>query len=194
MKGYLLGLIILLSTFSLSQKKYQAKDIIDYNSVIQNINKEEGNEIYKINKPILDDLLKASDKKYSLIYTFGTWCGPCVKKLPQVLELKKDFNNLTLLITTAEKNDSRYLWVTSDYFKKDALVNFPTFNVFNEFENKRRWKKYDHFIQKVVPNHKDYGYSLLILIENATGNVLYASTYNETADHEIKTITNFLQN
>lgn len=193
MKGYLLGLIILLSTFSFSQKKYQAKDIIDYDSIIYNIDKETGNEIYRINKPILDKLLKASNKKYTLIYTFGVWCSPCVEKLPKVLDLKKDFNNLTLLITTAEKDYGKYLWWTSNYFRENSYVNFPTFNVFSEFPKKGRSKKYNRFIQEIVPNHKDYGYSLLILIENNTGNVLFASTYNETPDYNFRTIKEYLR-
>lgn len=58
-------------------------------------------------------------------------------------------------------------------------MNFkrPVFYIEKEPRVKKN-DRYDNFIQKVVPKHKYYGYSLFIVLD-AENRVVYASTYKE---------------
>ncbi|MFA7686369.1 MAG: hypothetical protein WCY25_00730 [Moheibacter sp.] len=190
MKSLLHITFYLLSIIVLSQDKYKSQNIIDYDSIISKLNAND-TEIYEINKNVLDSIMKKTDRDYIYLYTFAWWCEPCIKKLPHVLNLKKDFDNLQLLIITTEQDDSKQLLLTKKYKNDKFNITFPIFNISDNY-SKRRWKKYDSFIQEVVPNHKDYGLSLSIIL-NKEREVIYASTYNESIEEEFQKIKEIIK-
>lgn len=185
-------MIFLVSVFSLAQNKYQAKKIVDYDVIINNLILNNDDEIYEITKPELDSLVKKSNKDFTYVYTFAWWCEPCVEKLPSVLNLKDSIDSFQLLIITCEKDNSKELYLTQKYKNSKFNIQFPIFNISDDFSS-RRWEKYDQFIQEIIPGHKDYGLSLSIIIDNKENKVLYASTYKESKDEQISKINSLLQ-
>lgn len=181
-------LFLLIPFFGFSQELYQVKTISNYEKLIADLDKDSVNVIYSLNKSELDNIIKQSNKKYTLIHNFAVWCAPCVENFPNFLELKRELNdNLLFLILTTDKNKSAHLTNAHVDFREKYNVNYPTFNISDEYAKGTK-KKYNSFIQLIAPNHKDYGMGISILIRNEDQKVLYASTYKETKAEIIKKI------
>lgn len=180
--------VSILSTAVLfSQNTYSHKDFEVYKEYSKNPSKFEGLDIYEVNEKDIDYLLTHSKKEFKMIYTFGYWCGPCVKHLPSLFEYINARDNIDLIILVSEKNDSKNLYYTKEYFKNKTDYSGPVFNVSDSYsQNKRR--KYRIFTSLLVPDHSEYGYSLHILY-NQKNDVIYASTYNENDEEIINKIT-----
>ena len=55
--------------------------------------------------------------KYVLLNFWGSWCGPCLKDIPDLIKLNNDFsNNLVIVSIGLEKNDKTWRKVV-DKFK-----------------------------------------------------------------------------
>lgn len=194
MKKLFLFFTLFIFTIVSAQTKYETLTITNYDSILKKLDSENQNEIYNLNINDFKQLVSKSAKPFTLVYTYGFWCSPCIKKLPLVLDFKQENDSqLQLLILTTEKDPSAYLNITNNEFNNLRNVHFPTFNISDEFSSKKR-KKYDLFVQKIVPGHKDYGFSLLILLDNKTSKVIYASTYNETDDEIFSKLNSFILN
>lgn len=144
-------------------------------------------EIYEVNQKDLEYLLSNSKKEFKMVYTFGYWCSPCVSHLPTLLDYINGRDNIDLFILVSEKNDSKNLYYTKEYFKNKSKFIGPVFNVSDSYSQNKR-KKYRIFTSLLVPDHTEYGYSLHILY-NQHNDVIYASTYNEDDVEIIKKIT-----
>jgi len=172
-----------------SQDTYKAKIITNYTFVLTNKNE---NAIYSLNANELDSLITLSPKKYHLIYSYATWCKSCNIFFPKILNLVKNSKNIQLYVINIERNNSRYLKWTKEAFKNKFNYLNNTFMVSDTY-GKRRYKKYERFIQNIAPDHKNYGLSLIVLFDN-NKNLLYASTYFEEDDAEIKKINMLTKN
>jgi len=172
-----------------SQDDYTAKKITDYYSVLTN---KSENAIYSLNANELDSLITTSPKKYHLIYSYATWCKSCNILFPKILDIVKNSKNIQLYVIDIERNNSRYLKWTKEAFKNKFNYLNNTFMISDSY-GKRRYKKYENFIQKIAPGHKDYGLSLIVLFDK-NKNLLYASTYFEEDDAEIKKINTLTKN
>lgn len=169
----------------LAQDDYFSKDIIDYNEVL-NSNQ---NEIYSLNKSEFDSLIKANkNQKFHLVYSFGTWCKPCVAFLPELLDWVKNNPSVKLYILNIEKDGNKKLQRVKDFLSEVHDFNANTFMVSEEY-GKGRWKKYDAFVAEMAPGHKEYGMSLLLLYDK-TEKLIYASTYNETNEEVLLRMSN----
>ena len=185
MKTLILLAISLCTGTTFAQDGYFAKTITDYNEVL-NSNK---NEIYSLNKAEFDSLIKIDNNhKFPLVYSFATWCKPCVAFLPDLLDWTENNPLVRLYILNIEKDGDKKLLRVKDFLREKHNFNANTFMVSDEY-GKRRWKKYDAFVQEMVPGHDEYGMSLLLLYDK-TGKLLYASTYNETDEEELLTMSN----
>lgn len=192
MKNILFIFCFFISFFCLSQEFYQVKTITNYPKLIEDLDKDSVNVIYSLNKTELDSIVKQSTKKYTLIHNFAVWCGPCVEGLPDFLKFRGEFTEkLQFLILTTDKNKSAYLTNTHYDFEKIYYVKYPTFNISDEYAKGKK-KKYHHFLQLIVPNHKDYGMGISILIRNDDQKVLYASTYHENHQQVIEKIKSLI--
>jgi len=181
--NYVLIIFITVPIFCFGQNKLKSSSIDDFDLLIQKMENPTENEIFSLSNNELTHLIKTFKKEKTLIYTFGWWCGPCVEKFPEILSLKEKYNDkIDLILLTAEKEDSKYLYLTNFYFENKFDVHFPTFNLSIDLKDSRL-KRYKAFINRVVPGHIDYGYSLIILIDNNSESVLYASTYKETTEN-----------
>jgi len=142
-----------------------------------------------LNKTEFDSLVKTDkEHQFHLIYSFGTWCKPCVAFLPKLLDWIESNPSVKLYILNIEKDGNDKLLNVKNFLSEKHNFNANTFMVSDEY-GKRRWKKYDAFVQEMALGHDEYGMSLLLLYDENV-KLLYASTYNETEDEEILKMTN----
>lgn|SRR5690606_5422146 len=181
--NYVIFIFITIPIFCSGQNKLKSSSIDDFDLLIQKMENPTENEIFSLSNNELNHLITTLKKEKTLIYTFGWWCEPCIEKLPEILNLKNKYKDkIDLILLTAEKEDSKYLYLTNWYFENKFDVHFPTFNLSIDLKGSRL-KRYETFINRIVPGHTNYGYSLIIVIDNLSGSVLYASTYKETTEN-----------
>lgn len=192
MRNILFFSIIFISSFCFSQELYQVKTITNYPKLLEDLDKDSANVIYSLNKSELDSIVKQSTKKYTLIHNFAVWCAPCVEGLPEFLKLRRELShNIQFLLLTTDKDKSIYLTNAQNDFVEKYHVNYPTFNISDEYAKGKK-KKYHNFLQLLVPNHKDYGMGISILIRNEDKKVIYASTYKEKKDEILEKIKSLI--
>lgn len=183
MKSFLIILLLLFFNNSFSQDR--TAKVIDTLTIssYSNLDKKIA---YEITNKTFNFLRKKSDKKLTLIYTYAMWCAPCKKTFPKILKIVKDntdYIDFYLILTERKRKE---VLNTAIYLNKIQDFEYPFFNISNEY-SKKMVKKYDFFIQKIVPGHKDYGLSLIILIDE-NGTPIYASTYNDKKEDIIKVL------
>ena len=87
-------------------------DLLDVN--YQKIKRQEkGNiapnfELYDID----NNIVKLSDFKGKLVYIdiWATWCSPCIKKIPNLQKLEKEFKDKEIVFISIAKNDNKERW------------------------------------------------------------------------------------
>ena len=122
---------MLISLTSYSQK-YDAKKISSNSDTsIENLDKS---EIYSLDKEEFLKLVSQSKKKYNLIVSFATWCGPCRKSLPTLIKFaEENKDKLNLYIINIEKDKSKNLLETKEFFL-EIKYSSPTFMVSEKYE------------------------------------------------------------
>lgn len=128
--------------------------------------------------------VKCLAKKYegfTLIYTFGLWCKPCIVHLNDVLELTEKYN-LNLLILAVDRNKTNYA-ITKKYLnsKKKGITIMSLDDSYGKNEN----KKYKKFLREITPDkfNNINGMSKYILL-NKQGEVLMVTSYKDRLKNE----------
>ena len=84
-------------------------------------------EIFSI-KDINDyeKIISSSEKKILLLNFWATWCAPCIKEIPELLELKKKFNNdVEIYFLSVDSNVKK---TVPKFLKKNKLKNLKVLN------------------------------------------------------------------
>ena len=84
-------------------------------------------EIFSI-KDINDyeKIISSSEKKILLLNFWATWCAPCIKEIPELLELKKKFNNdVEIYFLSVDSNVKK---TVPKFLKKNKLENLKVLN------------------------------------------------------------------
>tara|TARA_A100001037_G_C14642209_1_gene410676 strand:+ start:53 stop:556 length:504 start_codon:yes stop_codon:yes gene_type:complete len=75
-----------------------------------------GNELIYSNKT----------NKILLINFWATWCSPCIKEIPELLKLEKEFENeIKVVFISVDQNPSK---VVPKFLKKNNLTDLVVFN------------------------------------------------------------------
>ena len=71
---------------------------------------------------VADKLIK---KKLILVNFWATWCPPCIKEIPDLLNLKKKFEkDIEIIFVSVDANPTK---VIPKFLKKNELDNFETY-------------------------------------------------------------------
>ena len=84
-------------------------------------------EIFSI-KDIYDNetTISNSENKILLFNFWATWCAPCIKEIPELIELKERFkNSLEVYFVSVDFNVKK---TVPKFLKKNKLENLPIFN------------------------------------------------------------------
>ena len=84
-------------------------------------------EIFSI-KDINDyeKIISSSEKKILLLNFWATWCAPCIKEIPELLELKKKFNNdVEIYFLSVDSNVKK---TVPKFLKKNKLEDLKVLN------------------------------------------------------------------
>ncbi|WP_452230646.1 TlpA family protein disulfide reductase [Lacinutrix sp. MEBiC02404] len=173
-----------------AQNTLKANEILNTKDFVIELSIPKETEVYSINSDTILELIKSSDKEYHIIYSFTTWCGPCREYLPMLLDYVET-NNIELYIIIIEKDASEKLYNSKVFFDKMESFKKPLYCI-TSGKSKNPKKKYYEFVESIKPNHNEYGLSLNILFNNK-GEVLYASTYNESKEEILKTLNQLIQ-
>lgn len=74
------------------RKKLRKGDTLDLNYILYGLNRDNLN---------LEDYFKSN--KYLIIYTWGTWCGPCISNTKNVIRFNKECRNNNFVTLICEK-------------------------------------------------------------------------------------------
>ena len=68
---------------------------------------------------------KFKKNKLILINFWATWCPPCIKEIPDLIKLKKKFNNeIDIIFVSVDANPAK---VIPNFLKKNKLKDFQTY-------------------------------------------------------------------
>ena len=207
-KNLMLFKCLFLFTFYFSQYQYQYFKV-DTSAVKKYKNLKNESFYNTSDAKDLTFYIKNTDKKYKLVYTFTYWCKPCRENHPKILTFKKNYNNVEIFYLTDLYDGREFL--ASEKYLKEIGNNSPIFSLtenekmktekgkykYTVFDSKKKKdvkvNRYLYYIQKLIPGHQDYGYSLIILY-NENNKPVYASTYHETHKEIFDQIENVLKN
>ena len=84
-------------------------------------------EIFSI-KDINDNekVISSSENKILLFNFWATWCAPCIKEIPELIELKEKFkNNIEVYFVSVDYNIKK---TVPKFLRKNKLENLSIFN------------------------------------------------------------------
>ena len=68
---------------------------------------------------------KLTKKKLILINFWATWCPPCIKEIPDLIDLKKKFErDIEIIFVSVDANPAK---VIPNFLKKNEFENFQTY-------------------------------------------------------------------
>ncbi|WP_235299819.1 TlpA family protein disulfide reductase [Portibacter marinus] len=80
-------------------------DFINNKFLISNYGQTE--KFYYSGESLYSDQIVDTDSitdNYKLIHVWGSWCGPCIRNLPKLIELQKEFTNIEFIGICEERN------------------------------------------------------------------------------------------
>ena len=73
-----------------------------------------------------EKIISSSEKKILLLNFWATWCAPCIKEIPELLELKKKFKNeVEIYFLSVDSNVKK---TVPKFLKKNKLKNLKVLN------------------------------------------------------------------
>lgn len=140
--------------------------------------------IIKVNVEDVRILSVETDKKNTILYSFGIWCAPCREHLKNALNITKEYSvNLYILLIEAE-NDP-IVKKTVDY-----LIGFaPNVNILilkDEYGNRRN-RKYKRFLKEITPDEFENlnGMSKYIVLDKQ-GEIIMITTWKDNVGNDWK--------
>ena len=73
-----------------------------------------------------EKIISSSEKKILLLNFWATWCAPCIKEIPELLELKKKFkNDVEIYFVSVDSNVKK---TVPKFLKKNKLEDLKVLN------------------------------------------------------------------
>lgn len=141
--------------------------------------------VIEVSAKEIKELMNKSDKEYQLLYSYASWCKPCMEIIDQVLKLSKK-DKIAFYPVVLDKLGSRYLEQTLKSLYIERGYTGKTYKPSAEY-SKRYYKSYEKFVEDLIPSATKYGISFFVLFDKQ-GSVLYKSTYEIPKSESIKKI------
>lgn len=118
---------------------------------------------------------------YTLIYTFGLWCEPCIVHLDTLFKITEEYS-LNLGIIVIDKNESNFAY--SKTFLESKKKNVNVLSIKDSY-GKRANKQYKIFLTEITPEKflNIGGMSKYILLNNK-GEVLMVTNWKDGLEGE----------
>ena len=168
-------------------------------SVGQNTNcelvKSKSDKIFTVDKDDIICLAKNSEKEKTLVYTFGIWCAPCIKHIPNAIKLARE-NNLDFYVLLIDKENSDKELNAIEFLKQvQEKINFEIKVVILKDENGKPNKKYKQFLTEITPakfeNINDM--SKYIILDNL-GEVLMVTNWKDNSENDWEDDSKMIEN
>ncbi len=136
-----------------------------------------------INSNILDSVILSSDKKYTVVHFWATWCVPCRKEFPDLINNFSQFNSTDVILISCDYNSDEQRKKVIAVYKK-LNTTFPVYmNQINDKADGMGTEAQRKLISHLGLNSNG-GLPYNLVIENKTHKVLKASSnYREIVDY-----------
>lgn len=150
-----------------------------------NLVKSKSGEIFTVDKDAIICLAKNSKKEKTLVYTFGSWCAPCIKHIPNAIKLARDYNLDFYVLLTDKENSDRELTAIRILNEAQKQIDFKIKVVNLKDENGRPNKKYKHFLKEITPSKfENINDMSKYIILDKSGSVLMVTTWKDNRDND----------
>tara|TARA_Y100000589_G_C26982597_1_gene559206 strand:+ start:189 stop:707 length:519 start_codon:yes stop_codon:yes gene_type:complete len=97
----------------------------DNNQLLLHENSKKFQDIFLVTLNDKKEELKISNKEITIMNFWATWCPPCIKEIPQLLEIKKKHrDNINLIFVTMDLNVDT---VIPKFLKKHKFKNMKMY-------------------------------------------------------------------
>jgi thiol-disulfide isomerase/thioredoxin len=149
------------------------------------LTKSASEKIFIVDKDDIICLAKNSEKEKTLVYTFGIWCAPCIKHLPNAIQLARE-NNLDFYVLLMDKENSDKELNAIEFLKQiQEKINFEIKVINLKDENGRPNKKYKQFLAEITPpefeNINDMSKYIVI---DKKGKVLMVTNWKDNREYD----------
>ena len=155
------------------------------------LTKSEYNEINTVDKNDVICLAKNSKKDKTLIFTFGIWCSPCRKHLPNAIKLAEE-NDLDFYVLLMDKEDNVRVSSAIEYLKN--IKQNINILVLKDSDGKRPNIKYKKFLTEITPpefeNINDMSKYIVI---DKKGKVLMVTNWKDNREYDWEDDSNMIK-
>jgi thiol-disulfide isomerase/thioredoxin len=158
------------------------------------LTKSASEKIFIVDKDDIICLAKNSIREKILVYTFGIWCSPCIKHLPNAIKLARE-NNLDFYVLLMEKENSDKELRAIKFLEEIEEKSKFEIKVINlKDENERPNKKYKHFLTEITPpefeNINDMSKYIVI---DKKGKVLMVTNWKDNREDDWEDDSNMIK-
>ncbi|WP_452231902.1 hypothetical protein [Lacinutrix sp. MEBiC02595] len=158
------------------------------------LTKSASEKIFKVDKDDIICIAKNSQKEKTLVYTFGTWCGPCLKHLPNAIKLARENDLEFYVLLTDKENSERELTAIRFLKQKQEKINFEIKVLNLKDENGKPNKKYKQFLDEITPSEfENINDMSKYIILNKLGNVLMVTNWKDNIENDYEDDSNMIE-
>ncbi len=149
------------------------------------LTKSASQKIFTVDKDDIICLAKTSKKEKTLVYTFGTWCAPCLKHLPNAIKLARENDLEFYVLLTDKENSDRELTAIGFLKQIQEKINFEIKVLNLKDENGKPNKKYKQFLDEITPSEfENINDMSKYIILDKLGNVLMVTNWKDNREND----------
>tara|TARA_R110000772_G_scaffold137108_2_gene245968 strand:+ start:594 stop:1175 length:582 start_codon:yes stop_codon:yes gene_type:complete len=149
------------------------------------LTKSTSEKIFIVDKADIICLAKNSKKDKTLVYTFGTWCAPCLKHLPNAIKLARENDLEFYVLLTDKENSDRELTAIGFLKQMQEKVNFEIKVLNLKDENGKPNKKYKQFLDEITPSEfENINDMSKYIILDKLGKVLMVTNWKDNREND----------
>lgn len=150
-----------------------------------NLTKSKSGKIFTVDKDEMLCLAKSSEKEKTLVYTFGAWCTPCFKHLPNAIELAEEHDLDFYILLKDEENSDNELNAIAFFKEIKEKINLEIKVIILKDANGRPNKKYKKFLSAITPStFENIADMSKYIIIDKEGKVLMVTSWKDNREND----------